>query len=516
MNIAESASVEQLLIARGWTKASDAQFADMVIINTCSVRASAESRIIGRLGYFTGLKAVREKRPHAKTRKMEAAAEYVKDGPKPLVLVVMGCMAERLLDSLKKDWPAIDYVVGTFAKKNFGDIIAAAQERLSLTVRVSGPVDNFLDKTTRSGVLPRLTRQSFNSNASKKDCPIKSGNDISPSPNMTGGGAALGSSIDEKPVYKFASLSLEPGAFSSFVPIMNGCNNFCAYCIVPYVRGREISRPLSEIFAEIKVLSDYGVKEITLLGQNVNSYLCEDQDFGRVDFPRLLELICRKIEEIDSPIKWIRFDSSHPKDLSDQLIQVMAREEKICRHIHLPVQHGSTKILQKMNRKYTREHYLELVQKIRAALPGVSLTTDIMIGFPGETEEDFEAAYSLMQEVKYEDAFMYYYNPREGTPAAKWPDQISLETKKERLQKIIDLQLTITQAEMEKEVGKTITVLADKTTLENPNELLGKTERDERVAFAADKKLIGSFVRVKIVSLNGHTFRGILEPGTAK
>ena len=458
MNIAESASVEQLLIARGWTKASEAQFADMVIINTCSVRASAESRIIGRLGYFTGLKAVREKRPNAKTRKMEAAAEFVKDGPKPLVLVVMGCMAERLLDSLKKDWPAIDYVVGTFAKKNFGDIISAAE------------------------------------NASQNSSQDQE----------------AAAQLDEKPVYKFASLSLEPGAFSSFVPIMNGCNNFCAYCIVPYVRGREISRPLSEIFAEIKVLGDYGVKEITLLGQNVNSYLCEDPDFGRVDFPRLLELICRKLEETNSPIKWIRFDSSHPKDLSDQLIQVMAREEKICRHLHLPVQHGSTKILQKMNRKYTREHYLELVQKIRAAVPDISLTTDIMIGFPGETEEDFEAAYSLMKEVQYEDAFMYYYNPREGTPAATWPDQISLETKKERLQKIIDLQLVITQAEMEKQVGKTITVLADKTTLENPNELLGKTERDERVAFAADKSLIGSFVQVRLTSLNGHTFKGEL------
>lgn len=464
MNIAESAAVEQLLIARGWTKASDAQFADMVIINTCSVRASAESRIIGRLGYFTGLKAVREKRPHAKTRKMEEAAAYVKDGPIPLTLVVMGCMAERLLDNLKKDWPAIDYVVGTFAKNKFGDIISAA-ENLSQGQKAAAP-------------------EKF--------------------------GASIGASIDEKPVYRFASLSLEPGAFSSFVPIMNGCNNFCAYCIVPYVRGREVSRPLTEIFEEIKVLSGYGVKEITLLGQNVNSYLCEDAEFGRVDFPRLLELICRKIEETGSPIKWIRFDSSHPKDLSDRLIQVMAKEEKICKHIHLPVQHGSTKILQRMNRRYTREHYLELVQKIRAAMPDISLTTDIMIGFPGETEEDFEEAYSLMKEVGYEDAFMYYYNPREGTPAATWPDQISLETKKERLQKIIDLQLVITQAEMEKQVGKTITVLADKTTLENPNELLGKTERDERVAFAADKSLIGSFVRVRLTSLNGHTFKGEL------
>ena len=492
MNIAESAAVEQLLVARGWTKASDAQFADMVIINTCSVRASAESRIIGRLGYFTGLKAVREKRPHAKTRKMEEAAAYVKDGPIPLTLVVMGCMAQRLLDSLKKDWPAIDYVVGTFAKNKFGDIISAAE---------NAAIDC---KAKSGGAISAGQNLSQDQEAAEKSKGFTDQN------AAAAFGAAQSSSIDEKPVYRFASLSLEPGAFSSFVPIMNGCNNFCAYCIVPYVRGREVSRPLAEIFDEIKVLGGYGVKEITLLGQNVNSYLCEDPEFGRVDFPRLLELICRKIEETGSPIKWIRFDSSHPKDLSDRLIEVMAREEKICKHIHLPVQHGSTKILQRMNRRYTREHYLELVQKIRAAMPDISLTTDIMIGFPGETEEDFEEAYSLMKEVGYEDAFMYYYNPREGTPAATWPDQISLETKKERLQKIIDLQLVITQAEMEKQVGKTITVLADKTTLENPNELLGKTERDERVAFAADKSLIGSFVRVRLTSLNGHTFKGEL------
>ena len=489
MNIAESAAVEQLFIARGWTKASEAQFADMVIINTCSVRASAESRIIGRLGYFTGLKAVREKRPNAKTRKMEEAAQYVKDGPKPLVLVVMGCMAERLLDSLKKDWPAIDYVVGTFAKKNFGQIISAAQDLL------------FCKPGIAPSVLAGQNSQQAPKAAAQNSAPANA--------------PQIGAMIDEKPVYRFASLSLEPGAFSSFVPIMNGCNNFCAYCIVPYVRGREISRPLKEILAEIKVLSDYGVKEITLLGQNVNSYLCDDPEAGRVDFPRLLELICRKIEEINSPIKWIRFDSSHPKDLSDRLIEVMAKEEKICKHFHLPVQHGSNKILQKMNRRYTREHYLGLVQKLRAAMPDICLTTDIMIGFPGETEEDFKEALSLMKEVRFEDAFMYYYNPREGTPAAKWPDQIALETKKERLQKIIDEQLVITQKEMETQIGKTITVLADKITLENPNELLGKTERDERVAFAADKKLIGTFVRVRLTSLNGHTFKGILEPGTA-
>ncbi len=210
MNIAESASIEQIFIARGWTKAEDAQVADIVIINTCSVRQTAENRILGRLGWFSGLKALRAKQDGAKARTLEKAAEYVKEGPKPLTLIVTGCMAERLLDSLKKDYPCIDYVVGTYAKKHFGEIIEAVENGTSL------------------------------------DQP------------------------DDSEKYQFSPLSYEPGSFSAFVPIMHGCNNFCTYCIVPYVRGRELSRPLEEILKEIDVLSSYGVREITLLGQNVN------------------------------------------------------------------------------------------------------------------------------------------------------------------------------------------------------------------------------------------------------
>lgn len=616
MNIAESASIEQILISRGWKKALSAQLCDMVIINTCSVRATAETRIFGRLGFYAGLKKVRNAAPDAKTRSMEEAAAYVeKNGPVPLTVVVMGCMAERLLKSLQKDFPVVDYVVGTYAKNKFGDIISAVEEGKS-------PVP-----------------------------------------------------IEEDPVYTFAPVSYEEGAFSTFVPIMHGCNNFCTYCIVPYVRGREVSRPVDEILAELDVLSSRGVKEITLLGQNVNSYRgavgksggasadgaavgipnaasanrtpvgttgdasangttvsstnaapangtpvsvtggayadgaavdvtnaapanstpvsatasgtananstpvgatatgdafangtpvstsdtanANDTPVGAtasgnananstpvsttnaasanstpvsvtantanstpITFPQLLQTICAHIEKTKSPIRWIRFESSNPKDFSDELIETIAQTAKraeenpesptICRGLHIAVQHGSSRILKLMNRRYTREAYLELVKKIREKIPGIQLSTDIMLGFPGETEEDFEEAYSLMKEVRYESAFMYYFNPREGTPAAKMDGQIDLETKKERLQKIIDLQLKITTDVMQERVGKTITVLADIISRDDKTELLGKTEQNERVAFKGKPSLIGHFVKVHLDSLNGNTFRGTL------
>ena len=584
MNIAESASIEQILISRGWKKALSAQLCDMVIINTCSVRATAETRIFGRLGFYAGLKKVRNAAPDAKTRSMEEAAAYVeKNGPVPLTVVVMGCMAERLLKSLQKDFPVVDYVVGTYAKNKFGDIISAVEEGKS-------PVP-----------------------------------------------------IEEDPVYTFAPVSYEEGAFSTFVPIMHGCNNFCTYCIVPYVRGREVSRPVDEILAELDVLSSRGVKEITLLGQNVNSYrgafskgvassadgaavgATGDASANRtpigatangtpvsttnaayenrapvsatggtsaagvavgiqnaasanrtpvsatangtpvgstnaasanrapvnipnaafannanstpvsatasgtanansastpITFPQLLQTICAHIEKTKSPIRWIRFESSNPKDFSDELIETIAQSAKraeenpenptICRGLHIAVQHGSSRILKLMNRRYTREAYLELVKKIREKIPGIQLSTDIMLGFPGESEEDFEEAYSLMKEVRYESAFMYYFNPREGTPAAKMDGQIDLETKKERLQKIIDLQLKITTDVMQERVGKTITVLADIISRDDKTELLGKTEQNERVAFKGKPSLIGHFVKVHLDSLNGNTFRGTL------
>ncbi|MCI6545889.1 MAG: tRNA (N6-isopentenyl adenosine(37)-C2)-methylthiotransferase MiaB, partial [Spirochaetia bacterium] len=416
------------------------------IINTCSVRASAENRIFGRLGYFKGLKDVRNKMEFAKYKSFELATKLVENGPVPLTVVVMGCMAERLLDSLKKDWPCIDYVVGTYAKHHFGEIISAVED--------------------------------------KKDA----------------------IPVDDTENYKFASLSYEQGAKSTFVPIMHGCNNFCTYCIVPYVRGREISRPVEEILQELDTLSRYKVLDITLLGQNVNSYhgTYNGQD---INFAQLLQIICDHLKETKSSIGWVRFLSSHPKDFSDELIDTIAKNDLICHHIALPVQHGSSEVLKAMNRRYTREHYLELVAKIKKAIPDVSLTTDIMMGFPTETEEDVELTLDLMNQVRFETACMYYYNPREGTPAAKM-EQLPEEVRKARLQCVIDLQLIHTDEQMKKRIGQTVKVLVESVTRDNSEELLGKTAQDEKVSFKANKSLIGKFIYVTITELNGHTFKG--------
>jgi tRNA-2-methylthio-N6-dimethylallyladenosine synthase len=440
MNKAESASLEQLLTARGWAASDSAETANLIVINTCSVRATAESRIHGRLGWYTAL------------RKQRGSA---KEGG--FTLVVTGCMAERLQEDLKKQFAVVDYVVGTFQKQHFQDIIDAIQNNRTLEA------------------------------------------------------------IDEEPVYTFAPLSLEKGAFQAFVPIMHGCNNFCSYCIVPYVRGREISRSPKEILEELDQLSAHGVKEITLLGQNVNSYSWkEPSETGTekvLDFPWLMQTIATHLRETNSSIGWVRFMSSHPKDISSELIDVIAKERVLCRHIHLPVQHGSTKVLAEMNRKYSREDYLSKVDMIRQKLPDVSLTTDILIGFPGETEEDFEETVSLMETVGYETAYMYYYNPREGTKACTMPNQIPMEIKKKRLARIIDLQQKITHTEINKRVGTVVQVLVESVSRDNKSELLGRTEQDERVVFSCPENLIGSFVKVRLNELSGNTFRGELCPG---
>lgn len=446
MNKAESSSVEQILIERGWNSVENPEDANLVIINTCSVRATAETRIHGRLGWYSALKK-----------------SQVKQNKTPITVVVMGCMAQRLLESLKKQFPVVDYVVGNFQKPFFTEIFEA----------------------------------------------VETGRKVN--------------QLDETPVYSFASTSYEQGSFSAFVPIMHGCNNFCTYCIVPYVRGREISRSPKDILSEIDQLSAHGVKEITLLGQNVNSFCwnetksisetaseisaksCDDKI---ILFPQLMKMIAEHLKKTNSPIKWVRFMSSHPKDLSDELIKVISEEEVLCKHIHLPVQHGSSNILQRMNRRYTREKYLDLVKKIKKQIPEVSLTTDILIGFPGETEDEFEETVSLMKEINYLAAYMYYYNPREGTPACSYENQIPMEDKKRRLAKIIDIQQEITKTEMKKQLGKTVKVLVENVSRDDESEMLGRTSRDERVVFKADKSLIGSFVEVKLESLNGNTFKG--------
>ena len=486
MNKAESSAIEQLLLARGWSAADSAQTADLIIINTCSVRATAESRVNGRLGWYTALRKERC------------------DG-KPFMLAVTGCMAERLKEKIRERFPAVDYVVGNFEKERFADIAAAAENA------ARGAEDGSTACTADDvSVGAKTNAPLFRAVSGKKAAVVQ--NSADPQNVLSFGDQTENDKEDfpDKPAYSFAPLSLEPGAFQAFVPIMHGCNNFCTFCIVPYVRGREISRPFAEIVKELDVLSERGVCEITLLGQNVNSYRWKDGGSALMDFPLLLDRIADHLEKTSSPIKWIRFMSSHPKDLSDDLIGVIKNRPRVCRHIHLPVQHGSSRILQKMNRRYSRETYLDLVDRIRSALPDVSLTTDILIGFPGETEADVEQTLSLMRRVRYEAAFMYYYNPREGTPACSFADQVPTDEKKARLQKVIDLQQVITKEEALKKLGQTVTVLAESPSRDDKAELLGHTERDSRVVFAAEKKLCGHFVQVRLDKLHGNTFRGTI------
>jgi tRNA-2-methylthio-N6-dimethylallyladenosine synthase len=421
MNTAESAALDLVLKERGWETAKDGETADLVLLNTCSVRETAEKRVMGRLAQYTALKKKR-----------------------PFTLVVAGCMAQRLGKNLREKVNAVDYVMGTSARAMFPLILEA------------------LEQGREAADLP-----------------------------------------EEKPVFAFSSSHLEEGQFRSFVPIMHGCDNFCSYCIVPYVRGREISRDPYSIQAEIRLLAERGVREITLLGQNVNSYRWEG-NAGAVDFPDLLERIAREIR--GTPIHWVRFLSANPKGFSPRTIAVMAENPAFCRHLHLCVQHGSNGVLRAMNRRYTRESYLDLTEKIRKAMPDLSFSTDILIGFPGETEADLEETLSLMGEVRFLYAYMYHYNPREGTAAFNLPGRIPEAVKRERLSKVIALQKKHTRELLKSRLGTREKVLIEGISRKNADELITRTEKDEMAVVPGSSSMIGSFVELTLSSLRGNTF----------
>ena len=285
--------------------------------------------------------------------------------------------------------------------------------------------------------------------------------------------------------------ALRNNDFKAFVTIMHGCNNFCSSCIVPYVRGRERSRTPEAILEEIRSLADRGVKEVTLLGQNVNSY-GKDLKLD-VDFADLLELI----NEVPG-IRRIRFTTSHPKDISDKLIRQLGRLEKVCEHLHLPVQAGSNNVLKAMNRRYTREYYLEIVEKVRQEVPGISLTTDIMVGFPGESDADFADTLSLVEKAKFDSAFTFIYSPRKGTPATEMPDQVPEEVKKERIYQLIELQNKVSLELNQALVGTQVEVLVEGVSKSDSQMLTGKTRTAKTVVFPGNQGLIGELVKVKI------------------
>ncbi|TAH56328.1 MAG: tRNA (N6-isopentenyl adenosine(37)-C2)-methylthiotransferase MiaB [Sphaerochaeta sp.] len=415
MNIAESNALELHLKGAGLIPAESAEESAVVILNTCTVRRSADNRIWGRLGYFGALK----KR-------------------QPLTLVVTGCMAERLKDDLKNDAPYVDFVIGTYDKQRIVDILT--------------------------------------------------------SPNGT---------YDEEETYTFSDSYYREGEFSSYIPIMNGCNNFCSYCIVPYVRGREISRPINDIIRELHYLDSKEVKEVTLLGQNVNSYHYEE-DGKVITFPELLRRLCA---EDTKHIRWIRFDSPHPKDFTGELIEVIASEEKVAKHLHIPLQSGSTRILKAMNRKYTKEQFISLITTIRSAIPSVTFATDVMVGFPTESEEEYRETLEVLRLLQCPEAFMYYFNPREGTKAVELEGQIDEETKSRRLSELIDFQLEIFQTVRRARIGAILEVLVSQQSRDDEHRMLGKSEHNEMVAFTSDAP-IGSFVTVRLTGLKGNTLQG--------
>lgn len=419
MNVAESNAMETMLKGRGWVEASSPEDADLAIINTCSVRKSAENRIWGRLGAYTHIKAQKAKDNESMT------------------LVLTGCMAERLHDSVKNDAPQIDFVIGNNDKLKLLDIVG--------------------DKE---------------------------------------------STPQESEKYVFTKAYHKDGEFSSYVPIMNGCNNFCSYCIVPYVRGREVSRPVDETLEEVRQLDEEGVREITLLGQNVNSY-----DYEGCHFPQLLEMICRQC----SNIQWIRFESPHPKDFSDELIEVIAREPKVAKHLHVPMQSGNTRILGLMNRRYTREKYLALIDKIKQRVPNVTFALDIMVGFPGETEEEFLDTMSAVEAVGCIEAYMYYWNPREGTRACSMEGQLSDKEKQQRLQRLIDWQLANAAKIKATRAHGVQKVLVTQVSRDDKSKMLGRNEHGEMVAFSTlegSSVKPGDMVYVDFKLLNGNTYLG--------
>ena len=290
--------------------------------------------------------------------------------------------------------------------------------------------------------------------------------------------------------------------FKAYVNVIYGCNNFCSYCVVPYTRGREKSRRPQDILAEIKQLADEGYKEVTLLGQNVNTYGADLSQ--KTSFAELLALI-----NDHSGIERIRFTTSHPKDMQEELIAAMAHLPKVCEHLHLPVQTGSDRILKRMNRHYTSAYYLDLVARIREAIPDISLTTDLIVGFPGETDTDFEKTLELIAKVRFSSAFTFIFSPRPGTPAAQMGDQVPDEVKKERIYRLIELQNQISLEYMQAQVGKIEEVFVDEITGKT-NKLSGRTRTNKQVLFSGSPDLIGRLVQVKITEAKTWSLRGVL------
>lgn len=431
MNVADSEVVASVMQMAGYETTEHLEEADAVFLNTCSVRDNAEQKIYHRL---EALDAERRKRK----KEMQGA------GGNPLIIGVLGCMAERAQQDLL-DNHFCDLVAGPDAYLTLPDLIAQAE-----TGHKAMNTELSTTETYRDVVPQRI---------------------------------GLGHKI------------------GGYVSIMRGCNNFCHYCIVPYTRGRERSRDVESILREVRDLRDRGFKEVTLLGQNVNSYAC-----GETTFPQLL----RRVAE-EAPEMRVRFTTSHPKDMSDETLHVIAEMPNVCKHIHLPVQSGSDKILKLMNRKYTREWYMGRVEAIRRIIPDCGLSTDIFVGYHDETLEDHELSLSLMREVGYDSAFMFKYSERPGTYASKHlPDNVPEKEKIRRLNELIALQTEMSALQNKKDEGKEFDVLVEGFSKRSRQQLCGRTEQNKMVVFDKGSHHIGETVRVRITGSTSATLFGTL------
>jgi tRNA-2-methylthio-N6-dimethylallyladenosine synthase len=418
MNFADTELVMGILKNKGYELTKEVENANIILLNTCSVRDNAEQRIHGRLGNLK---------------------KYKDDNP-GTVIGILGCMAERLKTDLLEKKKMVDLVVGP-------------------------------DEYRR---LPEFIDGAFS------------------------GEKGIGVKLSHTETYEDIIPYREEG-LSAWLSIMRGCDKFCTYCIVPFTRGRERSRSLSSIAEEVRLLSQRNFREVTLLGQNVNSY----EDNGK-DFSDLLEACARA----DSKIR-IRFTTSHPQDLSVKLLETIARHDNICNYIHLPVQSGSNRILEAMNRTYTREHYLNIIEKARKIIPGVSFSTDIIAGFPTETYEDHLLTLDIMKQVRYDGAFMFKYSPREGTRAYKMADDVPEEEKLKRLNEIIDLQQTISYEINQAMIGMEETVLVEGFSKKSDKFFSGRTDTNKVAVFEAQENIhAGDYVKIKITKATSATLFG--------
>jgi tRNA-2-methylthio-N6-dimethylallyladenosine synthase len=426
MNFADSEVVASILNENGFGATKNVEEADLIFINTCSIREKAELTVRKRLTEFRSLK---------------------KANP-GLMVGVLGCMAERLKEKFLQEEKLVDIVVGPDAYRTLPGLIEEAE----------------------------------------------------------GGQKAVNVLLSRDETYAdIAPIRLNSNGVTAFVSIMRGCNNMCSFCVVPFTRGRERSRDAQSILNECKELIEQGYKEVTLLGQNVDSYYWMDEkNDQQVTFAMLLENVAQL-----SPLLRVRFSTSHPKDITDDVLFTIAKYNNICNYIHLPVQSGSTRVLQLMNRTYSREWYIAKVNRIKEILPGCGLSTDMITGFCTETEEDHQESLSLMRYCHFDLAYMYFYSERPGTLAARrFKDDIPEDVKKRRLQEMIDLHRLHSLESMQKDVGKTFNVLIEGSSKKDANELYGRNDQNKVVVFPKENYKKGDYVQVKIDRCTAGTLIG--------